>query len=50
MKYLLMHVRSDLDKLTIDEVDEFKESISSWVRRDGKTNLKCNKKTIFSRV
>jgi hypothetical protein len=50
MKYFPMHVRTDLDKLTIDDVDELKLTIGTWVHRNGKTNLKCNKKTIFSRV
>ena len=44
MKYFLMNVRTDLDKLTIDDIDEFKLTVGTWVRKDGKPISNATKK------
>jgi integrase/recombinase XerD len=37
MKFVLQYVKTDLDKLTIDDIDDFKTTLSNWKRKDGRS-------------
>jgi hypothetical protein len=47
MKFTLIHIKTCLDKLTVDDIDDFKKAVNNWSRKDGKDRANTTKKQYF---
>jgi integrase/recombinase XerD len=47
VKFTLLHIKTDLDKLTVDDIDDFKKAVNNWSRKDGKDRANTTKKQYF---
>jgi integrase len=44
IKFMLQNIKTDLDKLTIDDIDDIQADIANWTRKDGKSAAEASKK------
>ena len=47
MRFTLIHIKTDLDKLTVDDIDDFKKAVNNWRCKDGKNRANTTKKQYF---
>ncbi len=47
MMYSLKHIKTDPDKLTEDDIDDYKRATGSWTRKDGTPIAKSSTKMLF---
>lgn len=44
IKFMLQNIKTDLDKLTIDDIEDIQAAITNWERKDGKPAADASKK------
>jgi len=47
MRFILKNIKTDLDKLMIDDIDDFQTAVNNWKRVDGKAVASSTKKVYF---
>jgi integrase len=47
MRFTLRNIKTDLDKLTVDDIDDFKKAVNKWKCKNGKDRATTTKKQYF---